>query len=627
MKINLYDRSLKRLIMMFVDVSIVFFSIILSFYLRYEKIFIPILEDGSINSFLIRYIFISPLIAILIFYLFGIYRVTTRYIDLSFSYKIFAAITTYIFFWFIIIQSFDFGTIPRSIYLIQWMLIIIFVFLSRLSAKLLINYFEDLNNQNKKNVILYGAGEAGLELSNSFKSSKSYEIIAFIDDNYKLHGQQVGGIKIFSFDSIDQLIRKYKVEKVIISTTSMSQKKLNEIVLNLSKFSLDVQKLPSISEITSGNVKINDIKDISIDDLLSRKSVIPNSQLLNINIENKVIFISGAGGSIGSELSRKIIQLNPKKIILFEQNELSLFSIDKEIKSYIDSKRKTDIEIISILGDIKNRDLLNFIFKTNSINTVYHAAAYKHVLISENNPTEFIQNNVFGTLTLANVSKDFNVETFIFISTDKAVRPSSIMGATKRVAELIIQSLNSLEHNTKFVIVRFGNVLGSSGSVIPIFKNQIANNGPVTVTDSNVIRYFMTIKEAAELVIQSGALANGGEVFVLDMGNPVSILDLAKKMIKLSGKSIKDDKNPNGDIEIKLIGLRPGEKLIEELLIGKNVTKTSHNMILKAEEEMIEYPKLTILIEELKKELKYLNKDGIIIMLKKIVSNYKINKL
>ena len=627
MKINLYDRSLKRLIMMFVDVSIVFFSIILSFYLRYEKIFIPILEDGSINSFLIRYIFISPLIAILIFYLFGIYRVTTRYIDLSFSYKIFAAITTYIFFWFIIIQSFDFGTIPRSIYLIQWMLIIIFVFLSRLSAKLLINYFEDLNNQNKKNVILYGAGEAGLELSNSFKSSKSYEIIAFIDDNYKLHGQQVGGIKIFSFDSIDQLIRKYKVEKVIISTTSMSQKKLNEIVLNLSKFSLDVQKLPSISEITSGNVKINDIKDISIDDLLSRKSVIPNSQLLNINIENKVIFISGAGGSIGSELSRKIIQLNPKKIILFEQNELSLFSIDKEIKSYIDSKRKTDIEIISILGDIKNRDLLNFIFKTNSINTVYHAAAYKHVLISENNPTEFIQNNVFGTLTLANVSKDFNVETFIFISTDKAVRPSSIMGATKRVAELIIQSLNSLEHNTKFVIVRFGNVLGSSGSVIPIFKNQIANNGPVTVTDSNVIRYFMTIKEAAELVIQSGALANGGEVFVLDMGNPLSILDLAKKMIKLSGKSIKDDKNPNGDIEIKLIGLRPGEKLIEELLIGKNVTKTSHNMILKAEEEMIEYPKLTILIEELKKELKYLNKDGIIIMLKKIVSNYKINKL
>jgi len=380
----------------------------------------------------------------------------------------------------------------------------------------------------------------------------------------------------------------------------------NEIINRLEPYPVLVRSVPGVSELAQGKLKIDDLNIVSINDLLGRDPVPPNQDYLKSNISNKVVMITGAGGSIGSELCRQIIQLQPKKVILFEQNEFSIYAIDQELV-----EMKLNIEIVPILGSILDKQLVRRVCRKFSIQTIYHAAAYKHVPMIEWNNFAGIDNNIFGTLSCAEAAFSENVENFVLISTDKAVRPTNTMGATKRFAEMVLQALSQKygdkKQSTNFSMVRFGNVLDSSGSVIPLFRKQIANGGPVTVTDPEIIRYFMTIPEAAQLVIQAGAMSKGGDVFVLDMGSPVKILDLAKKMIHLTGLNVKDRENPNGDIEILFTGLRPGEKLYEELLIGDKVLKTDHQLILRSKEEMLPWPELEVILKKLKASIEKQN--------------------
>ena len=394
-------------------------------------------------------------------------------------------------------------------------------------------------------------------------------------------------------------MRENNVSEILLTIPSVSQSRRTEIINNLElNSSLTVRTLPGVDELAKGNATINDLRHVSIEDLLGRDCVQANQALLKVNIQNKVVMVTGAGGSIGSELCRQIIRLGASQLILFEQSELALYNIDKELSNV------GDIEIVPILGSVVNQNRIEKVCKSFGVQTIYHAAAYKHVPMVEFNNTEGVNNNVFGTLNCAQAAINCSVETFVLISTDKAVRPTNTMGTTKRFAEMVLQALSVQQDVTKFTMVRFGNVLGSSGSVIPLFKQQIKEGGPVTVTDKDIIRYFMTIPEAVELVIQAGAMGQGGDVFVLDMGKPVKIYDLAKKMIHLTGLEVKDEASPKGDIEIQITGLRPGEKLYEELLIGDNVGKTDHPLIMRAEEDMLAWGELESILNGLELAIK-----------------------
>jgi FlaA1/EpsC-like NDP-sugar epimerase len=383
---------------------------------------------------------------------------------------------------------------------------------------------------------------------------------------------------------------------VLIALPSASRSDRFNIIDKLERYPIVVRTLPGLSEIAQGKVKIDDLLQVSIKDLLGRKSVEPNESLLGKNIANKTVVVTGAGGSIGSELCRQIVLLKPKALILYEINELALYAIDKELSNI---NTHYSFKIYPILGSVNNKKRLKNLFNRFDVDTVYHSAAYKHVPMVEFNTSEGIENNIFGTFNCALSAIEAGVKTFVLISTDKAVRPTNTMGATKRAAELILQALSAKQNYTTFTMVRFGNVLGSSGSVIPLFKKQIIEGGPITVTDKKIIRYFMTVTEAVELLIQAGAMGTGGDVFVLDMGKPVQIKDLAEKMINLSGLKVKDELNPNGDIEIKYTGLRAGEKLYEELLIGDNVSQTANPLIMRAKEDMIAWNELETLLDDL----------------------------
>lgn len=421
--------------------------------------------------------------------------------------------------------------------------------------------------------------------------------VAFVDDEPSLHKHHINGLKVYSFSRLSYLIETHDVDEVLLAMPSISNSRRKDIILMLEPHPVHVRTIPGFSEIAQGKVKVEDIREIDIGDLLGRESVPPNIKLLNANIKDRSVLVTGAGGSIGSELCRQIITHQPKRLVLFELSEFQLYTIEKELEGIV-----ADLELIPILGSVTDKRRITEVCNAFNVQTIYHAAAYKHVPMVERNPGEAINNNILGTLRAAQAAIDTGVETFVLISTDKAVRPTNTMGATKRFAELILQALSGdkkLSRNTRFTMVRFGNVLGSSGSVVPLFREQISNGGPVTVTDRKIIRYFMTIPEAAELVIQAGAMGQGGDVFVLDMGEPVLIADLARRMIRLSGFEVNDEDHPNGDIEIAYTGLRPGEKLFEELLIGDNVSSTEHEKIMRAEEEVIAWKTLELLIQQL----------------------------
>ena len=518
----------------------------------------------------------------------------------------------------VLLLFFQIENFPRSVIIINWFSAVLAITGIRMTVKWLIITIESNKNINKKNVLIYGAGSAGRQLLNALSHSDEYCPVGLLDDSTEIQNQTINSLEVFSPNSLDKIIKNNNILEIFIAMPELSRSQRKSILKFLSGFSVLVKSLPSLSQLAEGNVKIDDLQVVNIKDLLGRNSIEPNISLLKINITNKIVLVTGAGGSIGSELCRQIILIKPKILILFEQNEFALYKLEMEL---IDSTSK--VKIIPLLGSVGDFSRLNNIFNHFKIETIYHAAAYKHVPLVEFNQSEGVLNNIFGTLTLVKAAIRSKVKTFVLISTDKAVRPTNTMGATKRIAELIVQGFAKQTKGTCFTMVRFGNVLDSSGSVIPLFKKQIKNGGPVTVTDKNIVRYFMTISEAVELVIQAGAMAKGGDLFVLDMGEPIKINELALKMIRLSGLKLLDKNNPNGDIEIIYSGLRPGEKLYEELLTSENTFETSHPLIMRAEEEMMEWKKLEPLLNELKSASHDFEQLKIRALLMKIVPEFK----
>jgi FlaA1/EpsC-like NDP-sugar epimerase len=583
-KMTSLPKIYKQLLMFILDSILVILVLLSSFFLRFSELYLP-------NNSVLLLIIFSPLIAIPIFHQFGLYRSILRYIGFNALWTILQAVTLYS----VVLGLFIFMTgidgVPRSVIIINWFASLIVIIGLRMAGRWMLNnnHFNDATK-----VVIYGAGSAGIELSIALKESKDYDPVAFIDDNIALQGRSIYSINIISIDELKILYKKRNIKEVLLAMPSVSQSRRKEIIDLLQPLPIKVRSLPGMTDLVKGKVKLEDLHEISIKDLLGRDSVVADQTLIRKNIFNKVVMVTGAGGSIGSELCRQISQHNPKILIMYDHSEFSLYNINKEF-----TDKNLDTNVIPILGSVNNSHRLKKILGKFKVQTIYHTAAYKHVPMVEFNTSEGIINNVFGTFSAAKAALDSSVETFVLISTDKAVRPTSTMGATKRLAEIVIQALAEKYESTNFTIVRFGNVLGSSGSVIPIFSKQIKQGGPVTVTDSKMMRYFMTIPEAVELVIQSGAMGSNGEVFILDMGELVSIDFLAKKMIELSGLSVKDKTNLSGDIEIIYSGIRPGEKLYEELLIGKNTKKTNHPMIMSANEEFIKIDKLILIMDNL----------------------------
>ena len=455
--------------------------------------------------------------------------------------------------------------------------------------------FARLQQVGKQSVLIYGAGAAGRQLATSLKNSDEYHVVGFIDDDTKKIDSIIQGAQVYGRANVSSLLQKYDISALLLAFPSISRDERRAVLRFLEPMPVKVLTIPSVDELMSGNKGLAQFKEVEIDDLLGRDPVKPNQALLSKNITGKTVMVTGAGGSIGSELCRQILAVKPARLILFELSEFSLYAIDKELKEL----GVNDTLLVPLLGSVQDKKRVQSILRTYKVDTIYHAAAFKHVPIVEHNVAEGVRNNVFGTLTLAKAAIVNDVETFVLISTDKAVRPTNVMGTTKRMAELLLQGLAEHQSITRFCMVRFGNVLGSSGSVVPLFRQQIKNGGPITVTHKDITRYFMTIPEASQLVIQAGAMAKGGDVFVLDMGEPVKIIDLARKLIRFSGLEVKDENNPTGDIAIECTGLRPGEKLYEELLVGDNVTGTDHPRIMTAKELMLPWPEINSILEEL----------------------------
>jgi FlaA1/EpsC-like NDP-sugar epimerase len=593
------SRRTKAAILISADSFFTAFALWAAFSLRWSDWYIPKGDEWALFA-------IAPVIAVPIFIRLGLYRAIIRYIEIRALWTIIQATTLYsLIFAFILYESGIKG-IPRTVSLLNWLLIILLVSSSRFFVRWWLadaHYRVDEDSydtdHNKKNVVIYGAGSAGVQLASALVHGSEFKTVAFIDDNPLLHKQKINGIKIYPFDSLSYLIEKCHVANLLLAMPSASRMRIREVIDSLEPYAVHVLSMPSLSDIAHGKVTFDALQEVDIADLLGRDSVAPVTSLLQANVTGKVVMVTGAGGSIGSELCRQIVLLQPHTLVLFEQNEFALYAIEKELEQQVDND---NIAILPVLGSVTNAERVEKVCNTFGVHTIYHAAAYKHVPMVEKNPAEAVWNNIIGTLHTAQAAIHTGVETFVLISTDKAVRPTNTMGATKRFAELILQALSDNatdEQKTRFTMVRFGNVLGSSGSVVPLFREQIAKGGPVTVTDKRIIRYFMTIPEASQLVIQAGAMGQGGDVFVLDMGEPIRIVDLAKRMIHLSGLQIKDEAHPDGDIEIQFTGLRAGEKLYEELLIGDNVSKTTHPRIMRAEESMIVWTELEKILNAL----------------------------
>lgn len=594
------SRAIKRVISLSYDSMAITLAIYLAACLRLGTLTPPI---GIAE---LEMLVSTTIVSLIIFIRMGMYRAILRYMSATalISIAICICISG------LVLSTMSFLThssIPRSVPFIYTILSLLLIGTPRLMVRSIVLMINNQTHQSKEPVLIYGAGHTGHQLALALQSS-NYKIIGFIDDNRLLHGKTIGGVKINPPNIINSLINKKDVSKILLALGNTSHARRAAIIKELEHHAISVQTVPDVADILNGKTRIEQIRDIDIEDLLGRDPVKANSHLLHACITNKVVMVTGAGGSIGSELCRQIIKQSPRTLILFELNEYSLYTIEKELQAELAKVEDNKIELVSLLGTVQNEDRLTSIMATFGVQTIYHAAAYKHVPLVEHNIIEGVKNNILGTLNCAEAAIKSKVESFVLISTDKAVRPTNIMGASKRMAELVLQGLAQRQSKTRFTMVRFGNVLGSSGSVVPLFRQQIKGGGPITVTHPDIIRYFMTIPEAAELVIQAGSMGKGGDVFVLDMGEPVKIVDLAKRMIHLSGLEIKDE-NQTGDIEIQYTGLRPGEKLYEELLIGNNVTGTEHSRIMRAEEFSLNWNDTKELITELERLCKEYNCD------------------
>tara|TARA_B100000989_G_scaffold298359_1_gene287274 strand:+ start:906 stop:2801 length:1896 start_codon:yes stop_codon:yes gene_type:complete len=567
---------------------------------------------------------VSIIIFIVVYIFSGQYKSVTRFIGSKDLYKITArnlfALCLIIIFYNLI----NFKLVPLKILILIPLISSTFSCFVRLSLRDIINdFFSKFSQQKINKVIIYGAGSAGIQLYGSLKISRSFSVVAFVDDDTKLIGRLINGIPIISKDEIENL--KFKLDKILFAIPSLKSKKKKDILIELQKFHIPIFKIPTLEELSNNELKINDLRPINLDDLLGRDPIVPNKKLLFEGIKDKVICVIGAGGSIGSQLCKEILLLGPKKLFILERNEHSLYLIENKLLEI----NSNNVDIQSLLICVTNKNFVNDFFLKHKIDTVFHCAAYKHVPLVERNPLPALYNNIFSTMVLCSQAEMANVKKFILVSSDKAVRPTNIMGASKRVCELIVQAYADRQYSNKnkkftiFSMVRFGNVLGSSGSVVPLFKKQIIKGGPITLTHKEVIRYFMSVEEAAQLVLQASALSKGGDLFLLNMGKPVKIYDLACHMIKLSGLTLKNEKNIKGDIEIKTTGLRPGEKLYEELIIDGESKPTIHPLIFYAEENFISFDKLEKKLKILEEAVLNNNLNLAIMSLKKIVPNWK----
>ena len=659
--------SVKYFIIFTNDIFIILFSFWASFSLRLSYFYNPFNGSAIYREYL-PYFFseffiyqklfdivliylLAPLIFIPISIYFGLGSVVIRFI----SYKGVSSIVKTVFLYSLIlgfiVHTLNIDGIPRSIVIINFFISCLVIIFSRYAMRFILRksdfnlIFFNRSNTNRKAAIV-GANQNGKNLVESISYLENYNIYCFFDNDKKIIGRKIFDLPVLDLANLEFLIQKEKITDIFLSISRSDQKFRKNVISSLSNVSVRVRSIPDFFDLSDNKIRFEDLQELDINDLLARETVQLNFEQINKKLLNKKILITGAGGSIGSELCRQIVLFQPKKIILFEQSEYYLYEIQNNLQKLInklqsnnDIIKKDLIEIVPVLGSIQDYKLLETIFNLYNPEIVYHAAAYKHVPIVEKNVSEGLKNNIFGSLNVALVAIKFNVQDFVLISTDKAVRPTNLMGASKRFAELILQSLSNEKkitfsndvislnniNNTNFCIVRFGNVLGSSGSVVPLFKNQIKNGGPLTVTHPEVTRYFMSIDEAAKLVIQSTCINKNkkiSEIFVLDMGEPVKIYDLAIKMIKYSGLTIKDQNNPDGDIEIKIIGLRSAEKLYEELLIGNNPINTSHNKIFKARENFIEWNILKVKLSELANNINSNNTNEIYKILKNLVIGY-----
>lgn len=532
-------------------------------------------------------------ITIVIFMRLGLYRAVLRYV----GFKVLWTVALGVFISTVSLVTLAFFMtvpLPRTVSVIYFAFAVLLVGGVRLFFRALVNR----GRHQRTAVLIYGAGASGRQLQLALNQGKEFFPVAFIDDEPTLRKAVIQGINVYSPDWVDELIPRFNIKKILLAMPSASRAVRQEVIHRLEHFPCEVLSIPGMADLVAGKAHIDELKEVSIEDLLGRDPVDPIPELINANIFGKRVMVTGAGGSIGSELCRQIIRCKPAQLVLFELSEFGLYGIDKELNELCRAEG-LQVEIVPLLGSVQRQQRLQAVMSTFQIQTVYHAAAYKHVPLVEYNVVEGVRNNVFGTLYCAQAAIRAGVETFVLISTDKAVRPTNTMGTTKRLAELVLQALSAAQSQTRFCMVRFGNVLGSSGSVVPLFRKQIHGGGPLTVTHADIIRYFMTIPEASQLVIQAGAMGMGGDVFVLDMGDPVKIIDLAHRMIRLSGLTLKNEQNPNGDIEVKITGLRPGEKLYEELLIGEQVEGTAHPRIMKASEQMLPWPELRAFLVEL----------------------------
>jgi FlaA1/EpsC-like NDP-sugar epimerase len=583
-------RLQKQLIAAFADLIFLPFAFILAIWLRYDVVTAELLRQYM------QLIVFAPIVSIPIFIRLGLYRAVIRFIDQKIVYVAVLGVTLSVVTIAALGAFTHIMSLSRAVFVIYWVSAILYVVASRFLAR---GYLLVASGAlGSVRVAIYGVGDAGPQLASALRAGSEYTPVAFIDDAPEVQGTTIGGIKIYPSSAISELIAKKGVKEVFLAMPSLSKAQKKRILDQLESLKIKIKVTPSIKDLVNGTLRSQDIREVEIEDLLGRDAVEPDPRLIASCIADKVVLVTGAGGSIGSELCRQIIRHRPTRLILLESSEFALYSIERELQDI----RKTlglDINVMPFLGSVLDQEKCRRVMQTFAVDTVYHAAAYKHVPLVEHNPIEGIRNNVFGTRSVAQAAIAAGVKCFVLISTDKAVRPTNVMGSTKRLAELTLQAFARQQGKTRFCMVRFGNVLGSSGSVVPLFRKQIMEGGPITITHPEITRYFMTISEAAQLVLQAGAMGEGGDVFVLDMGNPVKIMDLALRMVHLSGLEVIGESTPDGAIEIQHVGLRPGEKLYEELLIGDNVVGTEHPLIMRAREVEISWAELQDLLDKL----------------------------
>jgi FlaA1/EpsC-like NDP-sugar epimerase len=626
------SRNTKRLIVLFADIALCAMSVWFAFYLRLGE-WVPISDADWRPLFAF---FLSVVLAIPIFLSAGLYRTIFRYSGLPVLMTLIRAAGIYGLAYAIVFTIIGFQGVPRTIGLIQPLLLLLAVGGSRVFASFLLGgaYRARLELTHASRTLIYGAGATGRQLANALANNPQLRVYGFLDDDPQLIGNSLNGKFIYPAQDLPSLISKFGITDVLLALPSTNRSRRNEIIGFIRSCKVHVRTLPSVADLAKGKVTVSDIHELDIEDLLGRDAVPPNDSLMRKHISNKVVLVTGAGGSIGSELCRQILRLNPSAIVLLEQGEFNLYRIHQELAQLLEIREQHAIHLIPVLASVRDEAVVRKAVKHHRPQTIYHAAAYKHVPLVEENPFEGIWNNVFGTLVIASIAAECAVESFTLISTDKAVRPTNVMGASKRLAEMVLQAMAQAQIGaaiqgysekqlpTLFSMVRFGNVLDSSGSVVPKFKEQIALGGPITLTHPDVTRYFMTIPEAAQLVIQASAMAKGGEVFLLDMGEPIKILDLATRMIELSGLTVCNSANPKGDIEIAITGLRPGEKLYEELLIADNPLKTDNPRIMMAREDYLPLPALREKLNALFSACEAQNAEAMKALLEELVAGY-----